>query len=875
MYSSKLNECGLVKTKYAMPRVSPYVFSRPRLHNKLNSALNQKLTLITAPVGYGKTTAVYEWLSAVKVPSAWFTVDENDNNAIIFWKYVFAALDQVAPGLRADAEYLFSSQELLKANIPLNTLINRLAELDKDVVLVIDDLHLIKDETILEGLSYLVRYMPRRMHLILVGREMPQLALAQDELRSQVLKLGIEALEFKKGDILQFFDLRGRHFEPEQIKQIQEYTAGWPAALVALAMSLENSPDGQLNRSLAACMGNCWSCIESYLLEEVVNAYSEEKRDFLYKASILDCLCMDLCREVTGNPNGEKIIEEMNQKNEFIMSYDEDRCMYRFNTIFKEILYKELIRSRFYLLPALYEKAALWCEREGLPMKAISYYIRGNKYKEAAELIEGQLMVLAAKNEYDLGITYIEQLPKAYRDQSVRISGFYTMYYAERNQLEEATQWSEKTEALADGFQNPPASTAAKTLAKMTQAYLFIRQGETAALKPLFDNMDHESHLFRSLNQPFDFNRTELYFSRSPIQRIAELYDVGGEGFGKFESALRAVLPYDSGYLSLAAGEKFYELNLLDEALPHLLRAFETGSQAKCPGVLVPAMVSIARVRRARKDRAGMVQALDQCMYALKPIGQMHWNYQLDAFKMRQKIEDGEMATVEVWIKGNKLEVYNEINVATEFQMIVYARALLALGLLEDAEVLLLRLLAFTERENRPHSRVEVLILLAMLFKEKAQLIKSANFMVVALEISLKEGYRRSLLDEGEGLIQVLKETMIEVRKREESSTVLLESAKDILEALYSEHSGVVPARAGDKIAEIRTLLTPKEMEVLSLIIAAHSNPEIADRLHIGLRTVKTHTANIYSKLGVANRSQCIRYVNELHLFEANNQLSN
>lgn len=161
---------SLLKTKYSIPKNNRYIVSRWGLYKKLDNSLNHKLTIVTAPSGYGKTAAVLEWVEKSGLAAAWFSADENDNDPRIFWQYICAALDSFSPGMIRDTEYVFSSQELLSANIHLNVIIYKMSEIDKDFILIIDNMHLTTDSCIMNGLSILIDYLPARMHIIIIGR---------------------------------------------------------------------------------------------------------------------------------------------------------------------------------------------------------------------------------------------------------------------------------------------------------------------------------------------------------------------------------------------------------------------------------------------------------------------------------------------------------------------------------------------------------------------------------------------------------------------------------------------------------------------------------------------------------------------------------
>ncbi|SFG55093.1 LuxR family transcriptional regulator, maltose regulon positive regulatory protein [Desulfotomaculum arcticum] len=244
---------GLIITKYSKPEINRYLISRQRLHQKLNDSLMCKLTMVIAPAGYGKTTVVLDWLGKCGLPAAWLSVDSYDNNPVVFWRYVCTALDSISEGISKNTGYVFSSQELLKSNIHVSVLIDRLLEVQSDFLLVLDDLHLITDSSILNGLSYLIDYLPSKMHMIIISRTEPELGLARHRIKWQMQELEEKDLRFETEEIFRFYQARGYTLENDDVKRVENYTEGWAAAMVAVAMSMEDV--GDRNDAIAALSG--------------------------------------------------------------------------------------------------------------------------------------------------------------------------------------------------------------------------------------------------------------------------------------------------------------------------------------------------------------------------------------------------------------------------------------------------------------------------------------------------------------------------------------------------------------------------------------------------------------------------------------------
>jgi LuxR family maltose regulon positive regulatory protein len=266
---------GLLKTKYSVPGSNRQLLARQILNQRLDKALTCKLTILTAPAGYGKTTAVLKWLEGISLPSAWFSVDDDDNDPVAFWNYSCAALSGIQKDIGKDTEYVFSSQELFQADMHIRILIDHLSNAGSDFVFVIDDFHLINNPKILEALSYFITYQPENMHLLILSRTNPRMKLTKLGLKENLLRLGAEDLLFHANEIDQFFKARGFSLQHEEHQRIETYTEGWAAALVAVAISLN---DKTRSHSVIAGFESCSQQIENYLVEDVISAWTLSSR---------------------------------------------------------------------------------------------------------------------------------------------------------------------------------------------------------------------------------------------------------------------------------------------------------------------------------------------------------------------------------------------------------------------------------------------------------------------------------------------------------------------------------------------------------------------------------------------------------------------
>lgn len=863
MKSEKLFRQSLLKTKYSRPETDSRLTVRSRLYQSLGQALAHKLTIVSAPAGYGKTSAVNVWLEKSGIISAWVTLDETDNDPVVFWRYIFAALNNINKDIAPDASYAFFSRELLDSNIHLNIMIDRLSDAACDFIIVLDDFHYITDELILKNLSYLIRYLPPKMHIIIISRTEPDLKLDTHWIKGDLITLESNNLRFDQEEITEFYKARGFHLSSEDIMKVECYTEGWAAALVAVAMSMEKAEDmdkvisGLTNRS---------KHIFRYLRDEIISSWTEEDLDFVMKTSILDTLCGPLCNAVTGGENGSQLLSIISKKNGFLISLDDDNNWYRYHSIFKEFLDKLLVESNINK-KELNFRAAVWSEYNGSPDKAIDYYLNAECYEEAMKLISRQISELKKTGDYLKLFNWVEKLPEKLREDSFAISAAYTFYYTEMGLYDQAWKFIKKMERL-----NAKTNKAMKRILNaenelyinMLKANLAIRQGNFEAFVSIIDQV---SQVVREksikMSGYVDCNLFDIYLYRSSMCMLVSLAREDLARYHRFVENYRVMLSKNPGYAPLAEGEYYYEKNRFQDALPCLLSAINEAIDVGCPGALVPAIVSIARIKRAQGDIDGALCVLHKYEAWLKNQGKPHWTYLLNAFKTRLYIDSEDMEKVERWFASCKLGIYHEISRAKEFELIVYARVLMAKGFLNDADILLKRLLIFAEGKSRLHSKVEILNLLAAVAAGMGDEARSMFYIEKALETGSKEGYVRSFADEQSTMCRLLK-TYIAYRGKQDA---LAAYAEELLRHALMDTKMIRRAESSTGLRLIEQL-TPRENTVLQLLAAGLSNIEIARELGISLSTVKYHNTNLFGKLEAKNRLEAISRANKLGLLD-------
>ena len=382
----------ILATKLYRPPRRPGVVSRPNLILRLNEGLSasRKLTLVSAPAGFGKTTLVSEWAACCKRPVAWLSLDAGDNDPTCFLTYVVAALQTVAPkiGKRVLGILHATQNQPPPIELLLTTLLNELTTISEDFILVLDDYHILDAKQIDNALTFLIEHMPPQMHLIIATREDPNLPLARLRARGQLTELRATDLRFTPAEAAEFLNRMGLNLSAEDIAALEARTEGWIAGLQLAAISMQGHQDAA---SFIKSFTGSHHFVLDYLIEEVLHQQPESIQTFLVRTSILDRLCGTLCDTVLGSPSafGQETLEYLERANLFIVPLDNERRWYRYHHLFGELLRKRLGQN---LVPGeiagLHIQASEWYEQHGFPSDAIYHAFAVEDFERVAKLAE-------------------------------------------------------------------------------------------------------------------------------------------------------------------------------------------------------------------------------------------------------------------------------------------------------------------------------------------------------------------------------------------------------------------------------------------------------------------------------------------------------
>lgn len=379
----------LLETKLYVPRLRRGLVARPRLIERMGRGAESKLTLLSAPAGFGKTTLLTEWLAAAPAGErsvAWLSLDQADNQPVSFWTYLVAALQAAAPGVGARALSLLQRPQPPPIETILATVLNELNAVPNDVVLVLDDYHVIDAHDIQDGMAFLLEHLPPQIHLVITTRADPALPLARLRARGELVEIRAADLRFTPDEAAAYLnEVMGLGLAAGDVAALEGRTEGWIAALQLAALSMQGRDD--VAGFIAGFAGDDRYIVD-YLVEEVLHRQPEHVRSFLLETSILAHMTGPLCDAVTRQDGGKATLEALDRRNLFLVPLDDRRQWYRYHQLFADVLRARLLDEQPGRVPELHRRACEWYEEHGDRSEAIRHAMAGGDVARAADLVE-------------------------------------------------------------------------------------------------------------------------------------------------------------------------------------------------------------------------------------------------------------------------------------------------------------------------------------------------------------------------------------------------------------------------------------------------------------------------------------------------------
>jgi LuxR family maltose regulon positive regulatory protein len=907
----------LLNTKLVVPHPRASLVSRERLLARLDEGIDHKVTLVSAPAGFGKTTLISDWVeslglkvdnspksqSKIQPPTqvAWISLDPGDNDPVRFWRYVLTACQAFDGQASESALGLLNNSPQPPLEVLLTLFINGMAQIPNKAILVLEDYHCITAQQVHETLAFFIDHLPAQLHLVLITRSDPPVPLARLRAHNDLNELRATDLRFTLQETEAFLQLALPFSLPsEEVTRLAERTEGWAAGLSLVALALHKMEEQREIEAYLDSFTGSHRPILDYLVADVFSAQPEATQEFLLHTSILTRLAAPLCEAVTGREDSALILEQLERANLFLVPLDRSRQWYRYHALFAEAM-QHYARQRLGAgrLRELARKASLWYADHGMLAEAIEASLYAQDYGRAADLIQRIIAPRLVQNEHQTLRRWMEQLP----EQALRDHPEICMTFA--------------TAILFTSNRHSAETKARMQLPVQIAEEYWRRQENDHRLGEVFAFRSLVNWLQRDFKASFSFGRKALGLlpasdrqwrgislimigvdeilqgrlntARQTLREALALCEAAENIYGTLDSMLLlGEVSYQRGELDqaerifqrvlartenapmdheqssirtaraqLGLGMLALERNDLEAAQQGVSQAVSASQQFPEEDLLADSPVVLAQVHFAR----GESDQAEQLLGSLAAQADRPFLFRLPSiYQARFALAGGDLAAVQRWASTEALPGDDVPTIQLEQQALVVARMRIEQGEADAAIHQLEVWLPEAQDHGRTRSGIEMQILLALARAALGERERARETLIQALTLAQPQGYQRIILDEGERLAKLLQDTLPGIG--EES---LAAYGRALLYAMAQEQSQKQTVLSPGTELLIEPL-TEQEQRVLRLIAAGLTNPEIAEELVISINTVKTHVKNIYAKLNVNSREEARQATRHLRL---------
>ena len=877
----------LLQTKLYLPSEREALVVRQRLYEQLDKGMGCKLTVISAPAGFGKTTLAADWIRQRNIKSGWISLDENDNDISRFMAYLVAAFKDIVPNIDNDIIDGFNVSHQLSAEYLLPPLINAVAAKDEPCVLVFDDYHLITSKKVHGMLAFLLDNLPPCMQMVLLTRADPPLPLARLRGRGHLNEIRAADLRFSQEEVEKFLKLiMNLSISTEDVKSLLEHTEGWIAGLQMAAVSMQGKSD------VSAFIRNFTGSnryILDFLLEEVFERQTEKVKEFLLYTSVLDQLCGPLCDAVTNDDGSQDILLQIENENLFIIPLDEDRCWYRYHRLFKDLLHQRLAATQPEIISQMHRRASAWYEEQQQIQFAIEHSLKACDFDRALEMLDSIAESVLMRSQIVTFINWLTEIPVEKLNAYPRVGLYYAWAlmiggYPTREAQTLLQALDKKDPYVRTGIeliqgsagiysgdltrsidiarraliQLPAEDTFLRSIAGWVLGIAYLMAGDTEAADGAFEDVFRVGEktgntllTVMALCHMAELRRAEgrFYVAQNLYMQARDLAkDVRGDP-----------LPV-AGMVLIGLGELYREWDDLDEAsrlvLEGLALVEKWGKFAALDGY-----VSLARIRQAQGDAAAARSALREGQQIAIDFDATDFDDRLiESYKARIALAQGDLDTALRWMETHPIdmEVFStdgqDLDVITDtfmhyHEVLTLVRIKIHQHQSSNALSMLMPILEKVEAQKYTGAVIKVLVLIALAYRSKGDEVRALNALERALLLAEDQKLVRSFLDEGQPLVDLLKKAA--------SRQVAGPYARILLKIIQdTQHTD--QKKIDDALTYLVEPLSEKEHQILSLLATELSVPDISAELVVAPSTVRSHIKSIYRKLDTHSRFETI-----------------
>lgn len=885
-------------TKLFVPPLRKGLVLRESLVERLNQGTEGKLSLISGPAGYGKTTLVSEWVSQLKCPVTWLTLDEGDNDWKRFTLYLIKAFQKIENAIGGEIlELLHSALPLDEAGL-ITYLINQIAGIQRSFTIVLDDYHEISNPRIHEIMLLILEKQPQHMHLVISTRADPPWPLARWRARGELTEFRLQDLRFSFEESATLLnEVMKLGLPPDAISQLDARTEGWVAGLHMAALSLQRRKD--ISGFIQSFSGS-HRFVFDYLIDEVLNGLSQEIRDFLLETAILERMCASMCDYIGERTDSQQMLEQLDEMNLFVIPLDDRRFWYRYHHLFRELLTQILKKSYPDRISRLHGKAREWYQQNGLVGEAIHHGLAEGNMEQVADLMEGNIFEVIEHRDLTLLNHWLDSLPP----EVIRARPWLNVAYAHSQfatcSFEDATQHLRNAELALEMH----ASLSTEQVQHI-QSYIASIRADISVLSGDMDAAIERSRQALLILPEKDKLMRCLVASTlgTSLQRSGKFEDaakafIDGITAGRIAEDSNAVISLYGDLIGLfiERGQLYQAYSYSQEALQIIEANFQKHGRNtpgdshiyfrlstilrhwndlegslqyanRCDGILRDwglryrlNFTNLAIARHAVGDYPGAHQALREAEQ-IASKDSAFWAEDVKTTQVMFWLVEGNMEAAVRWASERKLHADDEISFINQRIYRTLAHVRLAQGLQGDEEalgealVLIPRLIRILEDSGAAAYLIDALIMQAFALQAKDTPTQALKPLGQALTLGEQGGFIWIFVREGELMGKLLQEAV----KRGMS----ISYARKLLHRINSNRT---EARGEEAILPFQAeTLTERELDILRYLGSDSTIPEIADSLFISIGTVRTHIKHIYRKLNVHSRFEAVARARDLN----------
>ena len=881
----------ILSTKFFIPTSRSTVVPRIQLIDRIQRGLSRRLTLISAPAGFGKTTLLADCVGKIKEPVGWISLDEQDNDKVRFLKYFINAIQQIEKGIGDNSLLALQSQQPLETEILVTGLINDIADINHPFVVVLDDYHVITDTEIQQILLFLLDNQPPQMHMVISSRADPPWPLARLRARGEIEEIRIQDLRFTLDEAaILLNEIMGFTLSSKDLAALEKRTEGWVAGLQMAAIALQNQQD---KASYIQAFTGSHRYIFDYLMEEVLNSVPDDAREFLLRTSILDRFNGSLCDFVIEKENSQSILMDLEHKNIFLIPLDSRQNWYRYHHLFAELLRNQLNHEKAGLAAQLHKRASMWFEQRGIIDTAVNHAVATKDFEFAADIVERNVADVKDSGDLPMIGNWLQKFPDetVFNHSWLCIAKAWVLIYL--GQAEDAMMILERAEqSLLNGKEknirghiaaircyhylfesNLPLSidhgykalkligetdlsTRISAATSLASALRLSGDLETARVilaeaVGLSKKTDHKQTTVRLL---CGLSALQIYQGQLPnaYSTLQEAIQIGQW----IDDGKQSIPMPVTGHAYLRLAQVLTDMNQLEDALEYVQLGIRLCKKWGQANALWEGYLALADIHKARGNTKESHEAFLEAEKISNRISAVHIERITNALKAQFWLDTGQVDVAVRWAEKNDLRSDKQLQFQDISWYNILANILIAQKRYQEAQTLLSQMIDISENSGAFGLSLLSMVRLSLVHEHQGADKRAIETLTQALELGQSSGYLRVFIEQGEQLLGLLRKVL--------SKGIQVEYTTKLIHAIEAELPKLKLRKpASDDLTE---RLSDREIEVLRYLNSNLTIPEISSHLHVSVSTLRTHIRNIYEKLGVHSRFEATTKAKDLKL---------